>query len=133
MINSIKSFIKSVHNYFIRLVFRFTHKYYVKYYDHINGNSLSVYIPHENMMKLTVPYTEHMKTGWYNGDQYPVRVGVYEREREDISFKGTIYSWWDGVCWSVFEPTIEEAYNSRHIPSCFNNLKWRGLNQNMAQ
>ena len=67
------------------------------------------------------------ETGWYTGDQKPVRVGVYERRS---GFDGFIYySWWNGNQWGINCYWAESAQANNDNPSQFQNLPWRGLTE----
>ena len=65
------------------------------------------------------------ETGWYNGDQKPVRVGVYKRSfrPQDDYF----YSWWNGVTWGIDCHLNENASVNRDWTSYFQNMPWCGL------
>lgn len=64
-----------------------------------------------------------VRTGWYKGDQTPIRVGPYERQYPAPAGSDFIYlSYWDGKCWN----------GSRYresVPSHFQELPWRGLTE----
>jgi len=61
------------------------------------------------------------RTGWYNGDQKPVRVGEYERS--DYTLYGFIdRDWWDGELWLLAEDGY--AIPEQHLP-------WRGLTKEL--
>lgn len=65
------------------------------------------------------------KTGWFSGDQKPVRRGVYQRKH----LNGEVYySLWDGMFWRLPNPDIVAAGGSK-IVSCFQAFPWRGLAQ----
>ena len=55
-------------------------------------------------------------TGWYQGDQKPVRVGYYERQY----FGGaTKFDYWAGKIWISYPDSMFEIYSQK--------LKWRGV------
>ena len=63
------------------------------------------------------------ETGWYRGDQKPIRIGAYKRKYPNGSI---CYSWWDGRLfhWAVqsLRITATGLDVSRH-----QSLPWRGL------
>lgn len=68
-------------------------------------------------------------TKWYQGDQKPVRVGVYER---DIKAFGKTYSKWDGKNWRCIGWSPDDAENWSFAKSAYQNSPWRGLASNPA-
>lgn len=64
------------------------------------------------------------RTGWYRGDQKPVRVGPYERAYGDDIH---VYCFYDGEAFSVAGESPEEAEDYRFTVSAHQNLPWRGL------
>lgn len=68
------------------------------------------------------------KTGWYSGDQKPVRVGLYEVKNRDDS-RRVGYKWWDGKRWSLFRRNLQEAVAFNRKPSGFQESIWRGLTE----
>ena len=65
------------------------------------------------------------ETAWYNGDQKPVRVGVYKRKYP--SNKYPYYSFWSGKKWSIREVSLFATSRNRGIASYFQDLPWCGL------
>lgn len=67
------------------------------------------------------------ETGWYTGDQKPVRVGAYKRR---FPFRNLVfYSWWDGRDWEVLAYTLKEVKLRTPVFSSYQNLPWRGLTE----
>ncbi|WP_395005814.1 hypothetical protein [Undibacterium sp.] len=64
-------------------------------------------------------------TGWYRGEQKPVRVGFYQRE----DHYGIIYAYWNGRHWRVGFPIYENAFFWADLPcgSMYQDLPWRGV------
>jgi hypothetical protein len=62
-------------------------------------------------------------TGWYRGDQKPVRVGVYKRR-----CKGGRFSLWDGRTWSLgfYDAGLCAAFGCI-VPASEQALPWRGV------
>ena len=67
------------------------------------------------------------ETGWYTGDQKPVRVGVYKRQPPHSP--NVNFSWWNGRWWGIFSGTSIEAELCKHKASWFQNLPWCGLTE----
>ena len=65
-------------------------------------------------------------TGWYSGDQKPVRVGVYQREYAPAD--PLWYCWWNGQAWGMGCPTPEQAEQCKHHISLAQSKPWRGVN-----
>jgi len=63
------------------------------------------------------------RTGWYRGDQKPVRVGVYERKYS----VGVGYCFYCRGLFSMSATTPQKAYTLRVVPSAVQDLPWRGL------
>ena len=63
-------------------------------------------------------------TGWYQGDQKPVRKGYYEREYQP---NNNYFSYWNGKAFSVSEITAYLPKKIRFIDSQYQNLPWRGV------
>ena len=61
-------------------------------------------------------------TGWYSGEQKPVRKGVYER---DYTI-GNSFSYFDGLDWMFFCESVELASKERNR-SFTQNHPWRGI------
>ena len=61
-------------------------------------------------------------TGWYDGKQKPVRVGVYERDYAYI----TLYAKWDGNKWCTAS-TVAKFAAQCVKKSHFSKLPWRGV------
>lgn len=70
-------------------------------------------------------------TPWIEGDQKPVRVGVYERDYGKLktgeSVEGVVFSHWDGRGWGLFGRTKSEAIRWAKDYSFNKNVPWRGL------
>lgn len=70
-------------------------------------------------------------TGWYDGKQKPVRVGVYERDYGTLSLSFNYYAYWDGKRWYCATARARDAYQSRKVhfdwPSRHQKLPWRGV------
>ena len=64
------------------------------------------------------------RTGWYDGEQKPAYIGVYQRK--SLSGWGDEFVRWDGTYWHRGSYTIEEANNAVGI-SASQDLPWRGL------
>ena len=69
--------------------------------------------------------TEQPKvTGWYRGDQKPVRVGVYERMYPN----GLICCcWWNGKHFSFGYANPDLALAAHRLRSGYQSLPWRGI------
>ena len=65
------------------------------------------------------------ETGWYNGDQNPVRAGVYKCRI--CHRNGHAYAWWSGKYWGLARYTVMEAYLTRSEASTYQYLSWCGL------
>lgn len=66
-------------------------------------------------------------TGWYSGDQKPVRVGVYQQTNGNFRLG---YQYWDGKLWRSWCKTPEDAYRVREgLPAApvYQNDQWRGI------
>ena len=55
-------------------------------------------------------------TGWYQGDQRPIRVGYYERQ---VTEHFTWMAWWNGEYWTLLQRSFYLVDNQ--------NLPWRGV------
>jgi hypothetical protein len=62
-------------------------------------------------------------TGWYSGDQKPVRKGIYERDHGYCSS----FSWFDGGNWRASFYFIEKAIENNGWVSSYQDLPWRGI------
>ena len=63
-------------------------------------------------------------TGWYQGDQKPVYVGVFEKlHPSDMS----AFSYWDGARWNCMRATIYGAVFYKNYQSQDQTLPWRGV------
>lgn len=75
---------------------------------------------------------ETKKTEWYDGDQKPVHIGVYERDMT-LAFKedaDLIYSYWNGIHWVLSSDSVEGAeleFDYCDFDSYYQDLPWRGL------
>lgn len=63
-------------------------------------------------------------TGWYSGNQKPVRKGVYERYYKFI--KHRVYCKWNGEFWFSPSYSANEAILSK-FESVYQDLPWQGL------
>jgi len=61
-------------------------------------------------------------TGWYDGWQWPVRVGVYERDADWYH-----YSFWNGYSWGFNCQTLRDAEDFKWAYSTLQTLPWRGV------
>jgi len=75
-------------------------------------------------------YERSKKTGWIDGSQTPVRVGVYQRFYIDLC---TYFCYWDGKVWGMGWYTAEKAWRCRRYKSATQGLPWRGLIENKAR
>lgn len=80
-------------------------------------------------------------TDWYNGDQKPMHVGVFEREGNEANGLNPEfpYSWWNGIFWCVGGRTpaaamdIPKQYGISQpekwyiVKSRCQNARWRGF------
>lgn len=64
-------------------------------------------------------------TGWYEGEQRPVRVGVYQRQMNILSH--VTYSYWDGEYWCCYANSAIGAEAYIHMSSNWQFVPWRGL------
>jgi hypothetical protein len=66
-------------------------------------------------------------TGWYSGDQKPVRVGIYQRAYDCGTL--ILYCYWDGVNFGGGVLTSGHASLSYqyHGSSLSQSLPWRGV------
>jgi hypothetical protein len=64
-------------------------------------------------------------TEWYNGDQKPVRVGVYERDYSDCSY----FCWWNGRDFGkpAKSPETCKIFGMMWGTAIDQNLPWRGV------
>ena len=68
------------------------------------------------------------ETGWYNGNQKPVRVGAYKRPNVySARANAFLFHWWDGRKFGHGAATISRAYLRRLDVSRHQNLPWSGL------
>ena len=69
------------------------------------------------------------RTRWYDGEQKPVYVGVYERKFGKASSYfsyTTFFTRWNGENWSGNAVTVAGADDRRHLGE-LQHLPWRGL------
>ena len=72
------------------------------------------------------------RTGWYSGNQKPIRLGVYERYYQ-FGARGEIYfCYFDGFVWLVGAKLAMDAMNAAmnsypHDECAMQILPWRGL------
>jgi hypothetical protein len=69
------------------------------------------------------------ETGWYSGDQKPVRVGEYERKYY-CSLSGHKYlrCWWDGrAFYQGVAIGVDSSAKVIYGKSISQNLPWRGV------
>jgi hypothetical protein len=69
-------------------------------------------------------------TGWYRGNQKPVRVGVYERDYGSVV---SSYCFWDGRKFSMGFYTLKKAEDFCGWESNEQNLPWRGVAKGKSQ
>jgi hypothetical protein len=62
------------------------------------------------------------KTGWYSGDQKPVRVGWYQRKYDNY-YARSVPDWFDGETWFLGIGCFQR--NLAHEQS----MPWRGLTE----
>jgi hypothetical protein len=62
------------------------------------------------------------KTGWYPGNIYPVRVGLYECVYVNEGSEEPWMCYWDGQDWLLFKDGHKSDFGGE-----FENDKWRGL------
>ena len=71
------------------------------------------------------------RTKWYDGEQKPVRVGVYERDYSTLLLSFNYYAYWDGKRWYSATSTARGAEAMRLLlcdwPSDHQKLPWRGV------
>lgn len=65
-------------------------------------------------------------TGWYSGNQKPVRSGVYERQIFTYSVTYSYFSTATGR-WSYYKPTVVGALLDKDKVSEFQYKPWRGV------
>ena len=68
-------------------------------------------------------------TGWYDGEQKPVYVGVYERKFGKASSyfpHTTFFSRWDGKNWMGNAVRVDGAETQIRV-ALLQHLPWRGL------
>jgi hypothetical protein len=70
-----------------------------------------------------------METGWYRGDQKPVRVGAYQRKYFSGGGWFFWFSWWDGKRFSTSRILLSDCQNDemKYGYSDRQNLPWRGV------
>jgi len=71
------------------------------------------------------------RTKWYDGEQKPVYVGVYERKFGKASGyypNTTFFTRWNGENWSKNRVTVDSANAQRHWAH-LQHLPWRGVSQ----
>ena len=69
------------------------------------------------------------RTRWYDGEQKPVYVGVYERKFGKASSyfpNTTFFTRWNGENWSKNRVTVDDADTQRRWAH-LQHLPWRGL------
>lgn len=69
------------------------------------------------------------RTRWYDGEQKPVYVGVYERKFGKTSSyfpNTTFFTRWNGENWSKNRVTVDDADTQRRWAH-LQHLPWRGL------
>lgn len=68
-------------------------------------------------------------THWFEGTEYPVRPGVYQRQYTYGKTPSVQYCYWDGRNWSMGEHTAEQAaeHEIAFNPSPRQHLSWRGV------
>lgn len=63
-------------------------------------------------------------TGWIDGSQKPIHVGVYERAACGCTV--TRYAYWDGEYWHMNSDSVRVAA-MQNLRSAYQMLDWRGL------
>lgn len=68
-------------------------------------------------------------TPWFQGTEFPVRVGVYQRQYTYGKTPSVQYCYWNGKGWAMGEHTVEQAMRHREAfmvaPRQY--LPWRGV------
>jgi hypothetical protein len=69
------------------------------------------------------------ETGWYSGDQKPVRVGAYQRKYFAKGGWFSWFSWWDGKRFSHSMILLSDCQNNgmKYGYSDRQDLPWRGV------
>ncbi len=66
-------------------------------------------------------------TGYYTGDQKPVRRGVFKRRLKTRHIYLIQFSYWNGKRWGLSKFSVIAAYEVRKIESQFQDREWCGL------
>ena len=66
-------------------------------------------------------------TGWYEGHQKPVRVGVYERWYVGFA----VFCYWNGTHWGCLASTVDSCQENKMIfgISPDQDRPWRGISK----
>lgn len=74
---------------------------------------------------LQIERVKMRRTGWYQGHQKPIVIGVYERET--YTDRSILYSFFNGKKFMRGRSSIEQAMAESCNESCFQSFRWRGL------
>lgn len=68
-------------------------------------------------------------THWFEGTEYPVRQGVYQRQYTYGKTPSVQYCYWDGGSWAMGEFTVEQAmrHKDAFMLAPRQQLPWRGV------
>ena len=68
-------------------------------------------------------------TPWFQGTEFPVRVGVYQRQYTYGKTPSVQYCYWNGKGWAMGEHTVEQAMRHREafMVAPRQHLPWRGV------
>lgn len=68
-------------------------------------------------------------THWFEGTEYPVRPGVYQRQYTYGKTPSVQYCYWDGENWAMGEFTVEQAMRHKEafMLAPRQQLPWRGI------
>lgn len=68
-------------------------------------------------------------THWFDGTEYPVRPGVYQRQYTYGKTPSVQYCYWNGKGWAMGEFTVEQAMRHKEafMLAPRQQLPWRGV------
>ena len=68
-------------------------------------------------------------THWFEGTEYPVRPGVYQRQYTYGKTPSVQFCYWDGDNWAMGEFTVEQAMRHKEafMQAPRQQLPWRGV------
>lgn len=68
-------------------------------------------------------------THWFEGTEYPVRPGVYQRQYTYGKTPSVQYCYWNGEAWAMGEFTVEQAmrHKDAFMLAPRQQLPWRGI------